>query len=60
MFVANPNNPTGTWLDENALRAFVQKIPENVLVVIDEAGLALDTRLRDCRHILRRDTAKPS
>ena len=37
IFVANPNNPTGTWLHEDELRAFVAAVPENVAVVIDEA-----------------------
>ena len=37
VFVANPNNPTGTWLTPQAVRAFLQKIPADVLVVLDEA-----------------------
>ena len=37
VFVANPNNPTGTWLTPQAVRAFLQKIPGDVLVVLDEA-----------------------
>ncbi len=37
VFIANPNNPTGTWLRAGALREFVASIPSNVLVVIDEA-----------------------
>jgi histidinol-phosphate aminotransferase len=37
VFVANPNNPTGTWEEPKALRAFLEKIPTNVLVVLDEA-----------------------
>lgn len=37
VFIANPNNPTGTWLPRNALRAFVEAVPGNVVVVIDEA-----------------------
>lgn len=37
VFVANPNNPTGTWLSETQLREFMQRVPENVLVVLDEA-----------------------
>ncbi|GMQ88181.1 MAG: histidinol-phosphate transaminase [Gammaproteobacteria bacterium] len=37
IFIANPNNPTGTWLDRKALRAFVEAVPENIIVVIDEA-----------------------
>ena len=37
VFVANPNNPTGTWVPRDALAAFVAKIPADVLVVVDEA-----------------------
>jgi histidinol-phosphate aminotransferase len=37
VFIANPNNPTGTWLAERELRAFVERVPGNVIVVIDEA-----------------------
>lgn len=37
MFVANPNNPTGTFVDGPALAAFLKKIPSSVVVVLDEA-----------------------
>jgi histidinol-phosphate aminotransferase len=37
VFIANPNNPTGTWLAEDELDALLQAIPEDVLVVLDEA-----------------------
>ena len=37
VFVANPNNPTGTWLNADQLRRFVQSVDERTLVVIDEA-----------------------
>ena len=37
VFIANPNNPTGTWFDANALNEFLQDVPERVLVVVDEA-----------------------
>jgi len=36
-FVANPNNPTGTFSHWDEVHAFVRKIPAHVLVVIDEA-----------------------
>ncbi|MBY5981051.1 histidinol-phosphate transaminase [Ferrimonas balearica] len=35
--VANPNNPTGTFLPTDALKAFLDKVPANILVVLDEA-----------------------
>lgn len=37
VFIANPNNPTGTWLDAAELRAFIGSLPAHVLVVLDEA-----------------------
>ena len=37
MFVANPNNPTGTWLDTQTLRALLESCPEHMVVVVDEA-----------------------
>ena len=37
LFVANPNNPTGTWLTADALHGFLSQVPERVVVVIDEA-----------------------
>jgi histidinol-phosphate aminotransferase len=37
IFIANPNNPTGTWLTEAELRPFLDAIPDNIIVVIDEA-----------------------
>ncbi|WP_456372488.1 histidinol-phosphate transaminase [Thiolapillus sp.] len=37
VFIANPNNPTGTWLKHDALRSFLQALPRDVVVVLDEA-----------------------
>jgi histidinol-phosphate aminotransferase len=37
VFIANPNNPTGTWLGGDELRAFIERVPAHALVVIDEA-----------------------
>ena len=37
VFIANPNNPTGTWNDAAALERFLAAVPENVIVVIDQA-----------------------
>jgi len=37
IFIANPNNPTGTWVGKTALRTFLDAVPGNVLVVLDEA-----------------------
>ncbi|HPI95917.1 MAG TPA: aminotransferase class I/II-fold pyridoxal phosphate-dependent enzyme, partial [Gammaproteobacteria bacterium] len=39
VFIANPNNPTGNHLSESVLKNFIAKVPENVIVVVDEAYL---------------------
>lgn len=40
---ANPNNPTGTWFSFERLAGFLKGVPENVLVVVDEAYLEYAT-----------------
>ncbi|MCK0506415.1 histidinol-phosphate transaminase [Aromatoleum anaerobium] len=37
VFIANPNNPTGTFVDGSELEAFLARVPSDVLVVLDEA-----------------------
>ena len=37
VFIANPNNPTGTWFGPQQLESFLARVPESVLVVLDEA-----------------------
>lgn len=37
IFVANPNNPTGTWIERDELERFLARVPEQVIVVLDEA-----------------------
>lgn len=37
IFVANPNNPTGTLLAKDAVFAFLKQVPKTVIVVLDEA-----------------------
>lgn len=37
VFIANPNNPTGTFLPGPEIEAFLARVPEDVLVVLDEA-----------------------
>ncbi|CAM3222504.1 histidinol-phosphate transaminase [Stackebrandtia soli] len=41
--VCNPNNPTGTTVDRDALTRFIDTVGENVLVVLDEAYLEFVT-----------------
>jgi histidinol-phosphate aminotransferase len=37
VFIANPNNPTGTYKSAGELRAFLERTPDDTIVVIDEA-----------------------
>ncbi|MCE2680622.1 MAG: histidinol-phosphate transaminase [Burkholderiales bacterium] len=37
VFIANPNNPTGTFLTGTAIEAFLAAVPKRVVVVLDEA-----------------------
>jgi histidinol-phosphate aminotransferase len=52
VYLANPNNPTGTWVDDAALAEFLARVPPTTLVVVDEAyaeyvtDAALTTALR--------------
>ncbi len=39
VFIANPNNPTGTWLPARAIESFMARVPRDVVVVLDEAYL---------------------
>ena len=37
IFIDNPNNPTGSWVGRERLQAFLSAVPDNVIVVVDEA-----------------------
>ncbi len=37
IYLANPNNPTGTWFGADALKALLARVPDTTLVVVDEA-----------------------
>ena len=37
IFIANPNNPTGTLINKSDLHAFLSQVPSTILVVLDEA-----------------------
>jgi len=39
IFIANPNNPTGTYVPAEEVRQFLEGVPEDVIVVLDEAYL---------------------
>jgi len=56
VFIANPNNPTGTWLTPDSIEAFLARVRPETLVVLDEAYQEyLDPELRpDSRGLLDR------
>ncbi len=37
IFIANPNNPTGTLISKDKLKDFLDKVPDNIVVILDEA-----------------------
>jgi histidinol-phosphate aminotransferase len=37
VFIANPNNPTGTMVGQQAIDRFMERVPDHVLVIFDEA-----------------------
>ncbi len=37
IWIANPNNPTGNWLGAAELRAFLESVPSEIILVVDEA-----------------------
>jgi len=47
VFIANPNNPTGTWLDASSLLQFLRGLPDSCLAVVDEAYFEYSREL-DC------------
>ncbi len=54
VFIANPNNPTGTWNQRHALRRFLDAVPSQVIAVIDEAycDYVTDPDYPDCQQWL--------
>lgn len=37
IFIANPNNPTGTYVNKDELKNFLNDLPEGIILVLDEA-----------------------
>ena len=37
IYIANPDNPTGTYISKNEFDSFIKKVPKRVLVILDEA-----------------------
>ncbi|HMJ89859.1 MAG TPA: histidinol-phosphate transaminase, partial [Candidatus Acidoferrum sp.] len=58
-FVANPNNPTGTHLSDDAVRQFIDVLPPHVLLAMDEAYVEFLPRALDLIPLVR-EGAKPN
>lgn len=39
VFICNPNNPTGTMLSQNEISSFIERVSEEILIIIDQAYL---------------------
>ncbi|MSU58031.1 MAG: histidinol-phosphate transaminase [Pedosphaera sp.] len=59
VFVANPNNPTGTVVPKVELLRFIEQVPTNVLLVMDEAYVEFLDDAADCVSLVR-SGAKPN
>jgi histidinol-phosphate aminotransferase len=55
LFVCNPNNPTGTFLRKTELTDFLDQVPSDVLVVVDEAyrEFVTDADVPDALEVFR-------
>jgi histidinol-phosphate aminotransferase len=60
IFVANPNNPTGTWVDKPQFNAFLDAVPEHVLIVMDEAYFEYASENQDYPNSLEWITDYPN
>ncbi len=47
IFIANPDNPVGTYIETKRLAAFLEKVPSHVVVVLDEAYCEFAQSQRD-------------
>ena len=55
IFIPNPNNPTGTLISQRAIDSFMSRIPENVMVVFDEAYFEFLNDPPDTLRFVRED-----
>ena len=47
IYLANPDNPTGTYFNKDAFDVFIEKVPDRVLVILDEAYYEYAEHLSD-------------
>ncbi len=53
IFIANPDNPVGTYVDEKSLVGFLKDVPRRVVVVLDEAYYEFAKVKKDYPHSLK-------
>ena len=53
VFIANPNNPTGTMVGQEAIDRFIQRLPEHVIAVFDEAYIEFPDNPPDTLRYVR-------
>ena len=52
IYIANPNNPTGTYVTDAEFKRFMRRVPDDVLVVMDEAYFEYAREVSDYPHSL--------
>lgn len=52
VYIANPNNPTGTYITSQEFEAFMEAVPDDVLVIMDEAYYEYAQEVEDYPHAL--------
>ncbi|MEX0722134.1 MAG: histidinol-phosphate transaminase [Balneolaceae bacterium] len=52
IYIANPNNPTGTYITKNEFEWLMNEVPEDVLVIMDEAYHEFASSVEDYPHAL--------
>src|SRR5690554_742686 len=55
LFIANPNNPTGTYINKNEFEWLMQNVPSDVLVIMDEAYFEYAQNVDDYPQSLQYD-----
>lgn len=55
IYIANPNNPTGTYITKSEFERFMRKVPKDVLVIMDEAYFEYARSVSDYPHSLDYD-----
>ena len=59
IYLANPNNPTGTMFGYREFEAFMERVPDDILVILDEANIAVYFSLFSIEDLLMLIEEKP-